>query len=489
MTTKKTKKRGINLIKKSNDLIESQYKFDIWETRFFHSVLAMINKDDENFETYRIYFRDIIDFYELKPTSSYELLRNAAKSLMNQKVTINYEDNGHKREKIYHLIRYVDLLKEGRAGAKDLEQQEYVDVVIEDEMRPFLLQLQRNFTTFENRITKRLGSTSTRIYELLKQYQAIGHRKLYIDEMKRMMQIESEYPKFSNFYQKIIKPSVRDINKYTDIKVTETEYIKEGRKTVALHFRFEVQTQVKVQRKESKKDKETAVPQLFDSVELAHETPIVHTVTEPIEVFSISETLEQSEQDRMFFEHQDKIVHGFGVSPTVFIAELSRHNEDELLQAIRVTEVAIREGKAKNKAAFFVEAIRQGFTNPQEVVLQKRAAATETKLFNEKIDIEIYGIQDVQANMINDKIRELIESKPEIRDEAVLLVKSSIKYQILITKKEQVLNRALSIEDFRQDKTLVEAVKTEIINANKAEFISIVTFYEAQIKALLAQKR
>jgi plasmid replication initiation protein len=486
---KQSKKKGINLIKKSNDLIESRYKFDIWETRFFHSVLSMIGTDDNEFQPYRIYFRDIIDFYELKPTSSYELLRNAAKSLMNQKVTINYEENGHKREKIYHLLRYVDVLKEGRAGAKDIEQHEYIDVVVEDHMRPFLLQLQRNFTTFENRITKRLGSTSTRIYEFIKQYQAIGHRKLYIDDMKQMMQMETEYPKFSNFYQKVITPSVRDINKYTDIKITSIDRVKEGRKTVALHFRFEPQTQLKVQKKEVAKGKLAVNPELFDQIEVVQEEIEVNIVAEPTVVFSEPETPFQSEQDRLFVKYQDEIVRGFGVSPTVLIMELGSHSEEALLQAIRVTKAAIKDGKAKNNAAFFVEALRQGFTNPQEVELQKRAAAAEMKLFNDKIDTEIENIQDAQARVINDKIRELIETRPEIRDEAIVLVNSSLTYQILIKKKEKELDRALAIVDFRQDKTLVAAVKAEIIKANKSEFASIASFYETQILALQAQKK
>jgi plasmid replication initiation protein/predicted DNA-binding protein (UPF0251 family) len=488
----RSKKKGINLIKKSNELIESQYKFDIWETRFFHSVLSKISTDDKEFQTYRIYYRDIIDFYELKPTSSYELLRNAAKSLMNQKVTINYEENGHKREKIYHIIRYVDVLKEGRGSAKEIEQQEYIDVVVEDQMRPLLLELQRNFTTFENRITKRLGATSTRIYEFMKQYQSIGHRKLLIDDMKRMMKIETEYPKFSNFYQKIIAPSVRDINKHTDIKITSIDKIKAGRKTVALHFRFETQVQVKVTKKDLTKEKLAVNPGLFDEIEIVEDNDKeveVTVVSEPIEVYADPEVREQSEQDRLFVKYQEDIVSGFGVSPSVLIAELERHSEDELLQAIRVTKTAIIEGKAKNSAAFFIEALRQGFTNPHEIALQKKAAAVEMKLYNEKIEQDILNIESALTRVINDKIRELIEARPEIRSEAIDIVKFSLTHKVLIRKKELELERLLDIEDFRQDKTLASAVKAEIVKAHKDEFAPIVEFYETKILALQAQKK
>ena len=65
---KKNVKSGIALIKKSNDLIEARYKFDVWETRFFLTVLSKIHKDDEEFETYRIYYKEIIKTFGLKAT-------------------------------------------------------------------------------------------------------------------------------------------------------------------------------------------------------------------------------------------------------------------------------------------------------------------------------------------------------------------------------------------------------------------------------------
>ena len=43
------KNQGIVVIKKSNQLIEARYKFDVWETRIFLSVLSNIKRDDEDF--------------------------------------------------------------------------------------------------------------------------------------------------------------------------------------------------------------------------------------------------------------------------------------------------------------------------------------------------------------------------------------------------------------------------------------------------------
>ena len=68
MAKKKLQKKrntGVKLIKKANKLVESRYKFDIWETRIFISVLAQINREDEDFKVYRIHYKDVIKNFNL----------------------------------------------------------------------------------------------------------------------------------------------------------------------------------------------------------------------------------------------------------------------------------------------------------------------------------------------------------------------------------------------------------------------------------------
>jgi Initiator Replication protein len=53
-------RKSVSIIKKSNELIEARYKFDIWETRVFLSVLAQIQRTDEDFQEYKIIYKSII---------------------------------------------------------------------------------------------------------------------------------------------------------------------------------------------------------------------------------------------------------------------------------------------------------------------------------------------------------------------------------------------------------------------------------------------
>jgi hypothetical protein len=407
---------------------------------------------------------------------------------MDKKVTVDYEENGHKREKIYHLIRHIDLLKEGRVGALDLEQQEYVDVVVESQMRPLLLHLQKNFTAYDLRNVINLGVYPVRVYELLKQYESIGRRTLQIDDMKKMFNLTEEYPKFSNFSQKVIEPAIKDINKHTDVKIIKVEKVKDGKKVVALEFIFERKSveEIKFARKDLPKEKSRNLT-LFEYIEETDEVEFVDAVIVEEPILEIEPI--QSEQDRLFMQFQQVVVGELGVSPTVFMAELSNYGEETIQQAIRVTQRAVKEGKAKNSAAFFMEALRKGFIDPQEVKAQKKALEEEIKAHNQKIEKRIEEIEDIKVKALNDKIRALTTVRPEITEEVIVSIKNNDSYQKLVALKEKALGRELIIEDFRADKMLRGILKTEIMQAYKSDFVFITDSYDPQIETLKKQLR
>jgi plasmid replication initiation protein len=478
---RKKQKTEIALIKKSNELIEARYKFDIWETRVFLSVLGKIHKDDDEFETYRIYYKDIIKTFGLKPTSSYEFLRNAAKSLMDKKVTVDYEENGHKREKIYHLIRNIDLLKEGRVGASDLEQQEYVDIVVESQMRPLLLHLQRNFTAYDLRNVVNLGVYPVRVYELLKQYETIGYRTLEIDDMKKMFNLTEEYPKFANFFQKVIAPAIKEVNKYTDLKITKVDKIKDAKKIVALTFFFERKNGQELQ--VARKDLPVSNARNLTLFEYEEE-PIL-TFSEPTNEHFLTEVAtETTKQDALFAMFHQEVVTELGVSPSVFMGFLETQDEASIRKALRVTQRAIKEKKAKNKAAFFIEALKKGFTDPEEAKTEKQQAAKGIKEHNKQIEQLMAEIELIKMKQINDKIRSLTSANPKITEDIIAKITSDSVYQRMINIKETNLGRKLIIDDFREDKMLRDIVMTEIMNTYESEFSVITSIYQNQMEEL-----
>ncbi|MEY4937983.1 MAG: hypothetical protein RIS64_4342, partial [Bacteroidota bacterium] len=342
-------KSGVTLIKKANNLIESRYKFDIWESRFFLSVLAQIHKDDKDFQVYRILYKDIIKMFGLSSKQSYGFLREGASSLMKKVLYITSLENGVEVETQYHLIRTIRYLKELNEKKEEvfLENQEYIDVTVDPDMKPLLLQLrdQGGFTFYELKNVIKLTAYGLRIYELLKQYQKIGWRKLSVEEIKRTFELETEYPLFGHFYSRVIAPSIREINKHTDLQVDEPKKIKEGKKVVALLFTFRKKESSTLSEPKPTTDFKNEVEAVFETItssakpiqptqqenEQAAETPspvVEPTRPLPSQVIAPEPVKTPDPTEALYTEFEADVVKGFGVTPFVLVQLLQNYDAE-----------------------------------------------------------------------------------------------------------------------------------------------------------------
>lgn len=461
--------KGITLIKKSNQLIESRYKFDVWETRVFLSVLSHIRREDEDFKTYRIWYRDVIKTFGLTSGQSYGFLRDASRSLMRKVFNVSHEENGFQRETEYHIIRSVNFLSEGEKG-KGVETQEFIDITFDPQMKPMLLQLQRNFTAYDLRNVVKLGTYPVRIYELLKQYESIGERTLGFEEIKRMFELTEEYPLFGNFFQKVIAPSVRDVNLHTDLNITKLEKLKEGKKIVAIRFVFQ---------RKSEEELRTARGELIGkSLEIPFPSPTKESAQERPE----------TEKDRLFNLFHADVVQKFGVTPSVFLELLDGCTEEQVSQAIRVTRRAKSLNQIKSSVpGFFVQALKAGYTDSKEEEQKRRAAEEQQKIRQEELKSKVEALKEDLAGKINEKIRELTSSNPTITNQAIEALYDNPVSKSVIDEQEKTLTKELTIEDFRHERILREMVKAKIVDLEKSKFASLFEEYERKAELLKKQ--
>lgn len=431
--------KGIILVKKANQLIESRYKFDIWETRFFLSVLGQVRRDDDEFKVYRVWYRDVIKTFGLKSGDSYAFLRAAANSLMEKSFFVSYETDGATREVRYHILRKIDYLKEGQEGRAGGESQEYVDVTVEQEMKPLLLQLQRNFTAYDLRNVVKLGVYPMRIYELLKQYEGIGSRTLSVEEMKKMFELTTEYARFPDFNRWVIKPAMRDINKHTDLEITALEYIKEGRGVAALRFVFHRKNRDGALPMTAK---DPAAPPMFFP-----ETPSERAAAPPAEP--------------ALNEYAERLFDWWGIQPEAFLKRADGKSAQDVDVAIEFTKSRIRAGKAENPAGVFLEALSRGHTTIEQHKARKKADQHQKErenLARLRPLLEAHAtLQDDYNKAINDTIRTITQEKPDVTEAVVGRIKTNFKNMGVLDVADK------SVEDFRQSPMLRALVKAEIM--------------------------
>lgn len=241
---KKDERNVIKLVRKSNDLVEARYKFDIWETRIFTKMLTMVKMNDEDFCSYRIYLSDLVRDFGLESNKdAYERLRAGGFKLMRKiiKIIKNTEEG------MMELSTPIIIGLENPLNTEP-DDAKFINVSFHPDMKPYLLSLKSQFTTYDVRnILKLPSSYSIRIYELLKQYQRIGKRKFELRELKEIIgvieeidlngkkSIKDNYPLYGNFRQRVLLKAQRDLEKNTDIRF-DFEPIKRGRRVHEVLF-------------------------------------------------------------------------------------------------------------------------------------------------------------------------------------------------------------------------------------------------------------
>ena len=479
LTPEQKRKKNIRLVVKANQLVEAKYMFDIWEMRIFLSLVASIMPSDEDDKTYRIWYKDVKQQFKVKSNKSYSLLRDAAIRLFEKSLVVGYLKDGHEREKRYHLIRGVDYLindKPSKGGKKNIANQEYIDVKIDPEIKPYLLDIRKRFdptkdryTSYELRNVIYLQTYGIRIYELLKQYERIGHRTIAVETLKDYFNITEEYPRFTNFYQMVIKRSIKDINEKTDITIPldKIEKIKKGRRVYALKFPII-----------SKSPRELAT---------LRGEPIQKSLFDvPIEEAEVIEerVQEQTAADVLYGEFEAVVVKSFGVTPSVFLNLLNagKCTRAQITQAINVTRRAkFNQEIKKNVAGFFLRALTDGYTDPKEEA--RKAKAGKQNRVGE-LQRELLRLKDAFSDEINNRIRKITTENKGVTIKAIEAIESNPLTEALVRKKEQAMGRSLTLEDYRKDERLRSMVINNIIQMQQEQFSDILKAYNPKIEAL-----
>ena len=106
-------------------------------------------------------------------------------------------------------------------------------------MKPFLLELKKNFTAYELIYTLHFRSKySIRLYELVKSihfHEIETYSRTYpLDELKRLLDAET-YEQYRDFRTRVLEPAIKELNKYSD-KTIEYRPIKRGRSVAQIEL-------------------------------------------------------------------------------------------------------------------------------------------------------------------------------------------------------------------------------------------------------------
>jgi plasmid replication initiation protein len=211
-----------NFVTKSNKLIEANYKLGVIEQKIILCLASNIQPTDSDFKTYTLPIKEFTKLLGLKGSPKYADLRRTTKELMQKVFEIRINN------KVIQVawLSYVAYN----------ESEGTIDIRFDPFLRPYLLELKREFTSYKLENVVKLKSTyAIRIYELLKQYEKIQERTFLLNDLRELLGAEAIYPAYGNFKQRVLLPAQKELKNKTDISFT-LEEIKSGRKVMKVKF-------------------------------------------------------------------------------------------------------------------------------------------------------------------------------------------------------------------------------------------------------------
>lgn len=217
MSFKRTMKK-IELVVKSNRLVEASYRLSLNEQRIILYSICRCREEQNGLFPDRPVTITANAFAKQFPGigkgNVYQQLKDAMEALYDRSVTIHDIDSasGHTRIKKTRWISeaaYVD-------GAGNIQ------VIFTPEVIKYITRLETEFTSYQlEKVGHMTSAYAVRMYELLAQNKDIGSRALGLTWLRGALQIElDEYKLTADFIKRVIEVSVEQINKHSDIIVS-----------------------------------------------------------------------------------------------------------------------------------------------------------------------------------------------------------------------------------------------------------------------------
>ena len=211
-----------NIAVQHNQLISSRHVLNASEQKLYLAMVAQIKKEDQGFHVYKIAIQDFVELTSTKSKNVYERAKVVSRSLVKKYVEITRPDGSILQT---HLLSSADY-KKGDG---------YVEVSFDPKLKPYLLELKKNFTSYDIRNILPLKSKyAIRIYELLKQFKKLGERTFLLEDLRRLLFIPDSYS-YGRFKKYILTPAQEELYENTDLFFTFEE-TKTSRRVSSLRF-------------------------------------------------------------------------------------------------------------------------------------------------------------------------------------------------------------------------------------------------------------
>jgi len=217
-------------ITQGNPLALSRQEMGILTKRLLVLALSDITKEDLTLEPIRITAWEYAQLFNISGKSIYSRIEESARELLEQTIQIK-EPNGD-----WVMFQWVSEARydNGREGG----QMAAIEIKIHDRLKPYLLQLRRDFSIIPTEQLLSFESfNSMRLFEVLYTASYAGERAELIfdvDDLKLRLGLDGKYERFKDF-RYVLDKAQEEFRAYTSLTY-EYEPLKVGRKLQRVRF-------------------------------------------------------------------------------------------------------------------------------------------------------------------------------------------------------------------------------------------------------------
>jgi plasmid replication initiation protein len=215
-------------VRKANELIQkSRFSLSLQQQKIILYLISKIQPTDTEFHEYKFEIKSFCEACGIEYDSGalYSEIKEAVKNISDKSLWVKMPDG---RETLLRWIEKASI----EAGTGILT------IRLDNDMKPYLLQLNKNYTTYDLIYTLTFKSKySVRLYELIKSIhydESEPYSKTYsVDELKKLLSAET-YKTYSHFKQFALDPAINEINAISDKTVSYEVAEKSGKKITHL---------------------------------------------------------------------------------------------------------------------------------------------------------------------------------------------------------------------------------------------------------------
>ena len=352
---------------KGNDLIQAKRSMHLTsrEKKLVSYMVASISPYDDDFKEYSFPVAEFADFFGITDKNVNKEYERIATGIMSKPFTVENE-----QEKFTAC-----WLAEAAFDKRSKEMR----FRFTPRLKPYLIKLKKYYTRYRMiNLINLENCHSEAMYELLKQFENAGQRRIYLDDLRNMLGLGKKYPLYSNLRAKVLEPTVEEINKYTDINISYEE-IKESRKIVAIHFKIWQDSENDFIKKALKKHGTEEVK--------------VRTDEEIIKDYDVPKELPDNLKPVI-----QTLVEEFGFDITEAMSIAHQHDHDRITENLSITEKRVRANQEKGIPTDITKYARKAI----ETDFRQKKTGLEIRIESEK--------QERSVTAQNNAVREFLDT-------------------------------------------------------------------------------